>query len=237
MNFCLNCNTEITQNYCQICGNPKSLKRIDGKYITTEISSVLNFDKGIFYTIKELIIKPGSTVRKFILEDRNRLVKPIIFIIISSLIYSVLRQFLKFEDDYIYFDDSIKSTSSSIFIWITNNYGYGNLIMGLFIALWVKILFRKYGYNYYEILILLCFIMGIGMIILAAFGTIEGLTELKTLQYGGLLFIIYSTWGIGQFFNSKKVSSYIKAFVSYLLGMITFTIGILIIGKIIDLMI
>ena len=234
---CENCKTEMAQNYCTNCGSPKSLKRIDGKYIANEIGSVLNFDKGILYTIKELIIRPGNTVKEFILNDRNRIVKPIIFIIICSLIYSVLEQFLNFENGYIHYDESIKSTSMSIFGWIKDNYRYGNLIMGVFIAFWTKILFKKYGYNYYEILILLCFVMGIGMLILTVFGIIEWITKLKILQFGGMLFVIYSTWAIGQFFNNKMVSSYLKAFASYFLGMITFIVGVFVIGKIIDLII
>jgi len=237
VSLCINCNTEITQNYCPNCGKPNLLKRINGKYIATEIGSVLNFDKGILYTIKELIIRPGSTVKEFILNDRNRIVKPIIFIIICSLIYSILEQFLNFENGYIYYDESMKSTSMSIFGWIKDNYGYGNLIMGVFIAFWTKMLFKKYRYNYYEILILLCFVMGIGMLILTVFGAIEWITKLKILQFGGILFIVYSTWAIGQFFDKKKVSSYLKAFASYFLGMITFTIGVFLIGKIFDLIV
>ncbi|MEM6298978.1 MAG: DUF3667 domain-containing protein, partial [Bacteroidota bacterium] len=60
----------------------KPLKRIDKAYILSEISSVLNLEKGIFYTIKELLIRPGKSIRTFIHEDRTRLVKPIVFIIV-----------------------------------------------------------------------------------------------------------------------------------------------------------
>ena len=43
--------------------NRSALERIDEKYIWNEISSVLNLEKGIFYTIKELFVRPGKTVR------------------------------------------------------------------------------------------------------------------------------------------------------------------------------
>lgn len=234
--ICKKCQNEISQNYCSNCGSQKELKRIDKDYIIAEIGSVLNFDRGILYTIKELLIRPGTTIKKFILEDRNRLVKPIIFIIISSLVYTICRQVLDFEDNYIYVDD-LNSTSTAIFKWIQNNYGYGNLIMGIFIAFWTKVLFRKYPYNFYEILILLCFVMGIGMLILSLFGIVEGLTKLKVLQFGGMAFLIYSTWAIGQFFDKRKWKNYLKALFSYILGLITFTIGILLIGKFIDIII
>ncbi|WP_339756109.1 DUF3667 domain-containing protein [Algoriphagus aquimarinus] len=235
LNYCKKCELEISGNFCTNCGNAAELRRIDGRYIANEVTSVLNFDRGILYTIKELLIRPGLTVRKFIVEDRNRLVKPVIFIIISSLLYSVLRGLLNFEDGYVYYDNSTYSTATVMFEWVQNNYGYGNLIMGVFIALWTKLLFRKHPYNFYEILILLCFVMGIGMIILAVFGAVQGLTDLKVLQFGGMLFFIYSTWAIGQFFDGKKFASYLKAFFAYLLGLITFSIGVLLIGHLIDL--
>ena len=233
LEYCKKCQEKINGNYCSNCGNPKELKRIDKKYIITEIGSELNFHKGILYTIKELLIRPGITVRKFLLVDRDRFVKPIIFIIISSLIYTALSQILHFEDDYINVDNS-PSSATTIFTWIQNNYGYGNIIMGLFIAFWTNVIFEKYGYNFYEILILLCFVMGIGMLFLALFGIIEGLTKLKVLQFGKMVFVIYSTWSIGQFFDKRKWSSYLKALFSYTLGLITFTIVILLIGSLID---
>jgi len=235
LEYCIKCQNRITENYCSNCGNPKELKRIDRKYIFSEIGSVLNFDRGIFYTIKELLIRPGITVRKFIIEDRNRLVKPIIFIIVSSLIYTILREFFHFEDDYLYIDNQNLSTSTTLFKWIQNNYGYGNLIMGIFIAFWIKILFKKYAYNFYEILILLCFVMGIGMLFLAFFGIIEGLTKLKVLQFGGMAFVIYATWAIGQLFDHKKWINYLKGLLAYILGLITFTIIIILIGELIDI--
>lgn len=234
--YCKQCELEISGAYCSQCGNAKDLKRIDEKYIINEVTSVLNFDRGILYTIKELVLRPGVTVRKFIAEDRNRLVKPVIFIIISSLLYSVLRGLLQFEDGYVYYDNSTVTSATVIFEWIQNNYGYGNLIMGVFIALWTKLLFRKYDYNFYEILILLCFVMGIGMIILAVFGIVQGLTNFKVLQFGGMLFFVYCGWAIGQFFDGKKVSSYLKAVLAYVLGFVSFSIGVLLIGYLVDLM-
>ncbi|MCE7057307.1 DUF3667 domain-containing protein [Algoriphagus sp. AGSA1] len=237
LEYCKKCALEITGNYCVGCGNAKELLRIDGRYIAKEISGVLNFDKGILYTIRELLIRPGAAVRSYMAEDRSRLVKPVIFIIISSLIYSVLRGFLHFEDGYFKYDESNFTTVTVIFKWLQNNYGYGNLIMGVFIAFWTKLLFKKYGYNFYEILILLCYVMGIGMIILAVFGIIQGLTDLKALDYGGVLFIVYSCWAIGRFFDKKRVANYFKALFSYLLGIITFAISVLLIGYLIDLVI
>lgn len=219
---CKNCKTKITLNYCPNCGNPAKLNKINGQYIVNEIGSVLNFDKGILYTIRELILQPGKTVRQFIREDRNRLVKPIVFIIVCSLIYSIVQQIFNFEDGYIGYSFEKESAITSIFEWVSKNYGYSNILMGIFIAFWIRIFFKKYSYNFYEILILLCFVMGIGMLLFAFFGIADSLINLKIIDKGYLIGIIYILWAIVQFFDKKKFINYPKVIFSYFLGMITF---------------
>jgi Protein of unknown function (DUF3667) len=231
---CKNCNTEATQNYCPNCGQAISLRRIDRSYISHEIEHVLHFERGILYTIRELITNPGENVRKFILENRARLVKPIIFIIVTSLIYTLVNHFFHIEDGYVKFEESTKSTTGIIFKWVQEHYGYANIIMGVFIAFWTKIFFRKYGYNFFEILILLCFVMGMGMLIYAFFALFQGLIKIDLMQVAGILGIAYCSWAIGNFFDKKKPINYLKALASYILGMITSLFFAIAMGTIID---
>ncbi len=234
---CKNCNTETTSKYCPNCGQPTELKRIDGHYIIHEIEHVLHFERGILYTIKELIKNPGQNVRNYLTENRARLVKPIIFIIVTSLIYSICSSLFHFEDGYASYLNQKEATWILIFKWIQGHYGYANIIMGIFIALWIKLFFRKYKFNFFEILILLCFVMGIGMLVFSFFGIIQGLTHINLIQVAGTFGFVYTTWAIGHFFDKRKVTSYIKAFFAYMLGMFTFALTAIITGIIVDLII
>jgi hypothetical protein len=231
---CKKCEAELTDNFCSKCGNPKILSKIDGKYIISEIISVINFDKGIFYTIKELLTKPGENVQKFIHSDRKRLVKPIIFLIICSLIYTITQQILRFEDGYVNAGGFGDSALTSITEWIQKNYGYANILMSIFIAFWIKIFFKKYKYNFFEIIILLCFVMGIAMLIYTTFGIIESITKIRILNFAGIIGIIYTSWAIGQFFDKNKKMNYLKGLIAYLLGMVSFYFLAIILGLGID---
>ncbi|MEO1054637.1 MAG: DUF3667 domain-containing protein [Bacteroidota bacterium] len=225
----------MDEKYCSNCGRPVQPPRIDGKYIISEIGSVLSFKKGILYTIRELLFRPGKSIRAFILEDRYRLVKPVIFIIFCSFLYTILQQLLGFEDGYINYDSETQSTALTIFQWIQSNYGYANILMAIFMAGWIKILFRKYDYNFYEILILLFYVVGVSMLIYALFGLLETITGVNPLYFGGgLVGIIYSSWAIGQFFDGRKVFNYVKAFLSSALGLISFIVSAVLLGLIID---
>lgn len=231
---CKNCSTAIESNFCGNCGQPMQIKRVDGHYILHEIQHILHFEKGILYTIKELLIRPEKNVKEFITDNRSRLVKPIVFIIISSLIYTLIIHFFHTEKQYIVFSGSQKTTVSSIFNWVQNHYGYANIIMGIFIALWLKLFFRRYAYNFFEILILLCFVIGMGMLIFSVFAIFEGLTKVSVMAISGMLSIAYCTIAIAQFFDRNRAASYFKAFASYVLGMITFSISCILLGVLID---
>lgn len=231
---CTNCNSELLGDFCSNCGRPQKLGRIDGRHVLSEIGRVLNFDKGILFTIRELLLRPGLNIRKFIAEDRSRLVRPIVFIIVCSLIYSIVQQFFDFKDGYFSYSFDIDSTAFTLFDWISGNYGYANILIAIFIAFWIKIFFRKYGYNFFEILILLCFVMGMGMLLFSFFGIIDGLTGIKIVDKSFLIGILYISWAIGQFFDKKKFLNYLKAIISYFLGLITFSICVMLMGFLID---
>lgn len=235
---CKNCNKEVNSKFCPECGQPTNLKRIDGKYIIHEIEHVLHFERGILYTIRELSTNPGQNIRNYLLENRSRLVKPIIFIIITSLIYTILNHLFHIEDGYVKFHEAKDETSSavgSIVKWVQGHYGYANIMMGVFIALWLKVFFKKSNYNFFEILIMLCFVMGMGMLIFSIFVIVQGITHFNLMTIAGVIGVAYCVWAIGQFYDKKKPVIYIKGLFAYILGMITFWIFPVLIGTIIDL--
>lgn len=233
---CKNCNTELNSKFCPDCGQPTNIKRIDGKYIMHEIEHVLHFERGIFYTVKELCINPGQTIRNYISENRSRLVKPVIFIIVTSLIYTLISHFFHIEEGYVNHKGLEKSSIGTILKWIQGNYGYASILTGIFIAIWLKVFFKKYGYNFFELLIMLCFVQGISMLIFAVFAFAEGLLHFKLLSVAGIIGVIYIIWAMGNFFEAKKIENYLKALISFLLGTITFYIIIFVIGITFDVL-
>lgn len=227
----------MNEYFCSKCQQNLKPKRIDGHYILHEIEHVLHFERGILYTIRELLIRPGENIRHFISENRSRLVKPVIFIIVTSLIYTLINHFFHIEARYIKIDGAKDQQLNAINSWVQSHYGYSNIIMGAFIAFWLKIFFKKYDYNFFEILILLCFILGMEMLMFSFFAILEGLTKFYMMQIAAAIVFAYFTWAVAQFFDKTRVSSYFKAFASYILGMITFGISIMILGALMNLII
>ena len=238
MNTCKNCNEPLNGNYCSNCGQPAELKRIDGRYIINEIGDFLFANKGMIYTIKKVLINPGESVRRFIKEDRYRFVKPITFLFITTLVYTLACYLFHIDLKDTYQQPEIELPTLNLIInWIIDYPGYSNIIVGLFIAFWIKLFFRKSDYNIFEIFILLCFITGISSLFTTVIVILQGLTHLSLIHIATFTDIIYCAWAIGQFFNKKKAAGYIKALLSYTLGFLIFGILVAIIAVLIDIMI
>ncbi|MCZ8284970.1 MAG: DUF3667 domain-containing protein [Bacteroidia bacterium] len=232
--------SSVTKSVCSQCGQPAKLKRIDAHYISHEIQHLLHFEKGLLLTVKELLTRPGETIKEHLTVNRNRHIKPIPFLIFTSLIYTLISHYFHlnkaFEAQGAEAAALSKSSISTLFKWLEGHYGYANIMMGGLIALWIKVFFRRYQYNIFEITILLCFVMGEGMLLLAVETLVVGLIgNPMLLSFVGFIIWFYAAWAIGQFFENRKASGYIKAFLAYTLGSISFYAILFIIGIVYDL--
>lgn len=206
---------------------PEKLKRIDGHYISHEIQHLLHFEKGFLFTIKSLLIRPGKAIREFIFEDREKYIKPVLFLIFTSVIFTFITHSLHIGFRFFNIDDIIplkgKIRAKEIGEWTDSHIGYAQLIMAVFIAFWIKIFYRKFKYSIYEILVLLSFVMGEAILILTFFNVPAKVFKSQDLALiGAVIYFVYIIWAIGQFFGEKKIVNYIKSILVYFLGNLSY---------------
>lgn len=237
MVYCKNCNHQFENKFCPNCGLPSKLKRIDGTYFNEQIQSLINFEKGFFYTVKELILRPGETIQEFLFENRRKHIKPLVFLIFTSIIFTLITYLFGIEYNYFNVNNITilqdHVNTGSLGDWLNKNIGYTNLIMGCFIALWIKVFFKKQDYNLYEIIVMLCFVLGEATLILSLAFAIGVITKGSIITVGFmLLFVIYITWAIGQFFGKHSLMNYLKSFIIIILGNLSYVFVSILIGYI-----
>ena len=243
MDTCKNCNEPVTGKFCSNCGNPADLKRINGRYIFHEIAHFFYAEKGWLYTVKRMLVAPGDSVRQYLTEDRSRYIKPITFAIVTSLIYTIICHFFQIDTDT--FNTQLSGeayqemlpTQTLLTNWVIDNNGYATMIIGLLMAFWIKLFFRKSAYNLFEFFVLLCYLSGITTLISSVLFIIQGLTNLSLISTTVLIVAAYYTWGIAQFFDKRKVGNYIKGLLSHFLGSLTCGILITFIAIFVDIII
>jgi hypothetical protein len=87
---CLNCDSQInqTQNFCQNCGQQTKIHRFTLVHFFHEgFHAFTHADKGLFYLLKELTIRPGIVAREYIAGKRKKYYNPFTFFLILAAFY------------------------------------------------------------------------------------------------------------------------------------------------------
>lgn len=234
---CQNCGQNIIGNYCSNCGQTVSVEKIDKNYAKGEFLNLIGYEKGFLYTFKELLLRPYQNISTYLKTNRSKLTKPLTFLILSSVIYTLITSYLQstIENEEKFKKIYGNSSIITFFNWVQGNYGYANILMLIFIAFWIKVFFKKYNFNFYEIIVILCFVVGESMLLLSLEPIVSKFLKIPILNsiiY--LLVFAYISFSIGSIFE-RKFSNYFKAFSAYIVGMFSFGILATIIAIIYDL--
>ncbi|MCP9764139.1 zinc ribbon domain-containing protein [Lacihabitans soyangensis] len=238
---CHNCEAPFDTKFCPNCGNPAILKRIDKHYLQHEFLHLFHVEKGFLYTVKMLLSKPGESIQGFLKTNRNKLMKPVPFLIFASLIYTIIGGFFGTADEthnLVKIDK--KSTElaylPTILNWVQTHHGYANMTVSVFIAMLLKLFFKKHKYNYFEILTMMCFVLGINMLAMTLIAPFYSLPYPIIYRILFLVFVFgYTVWAIGRFFDKTKVLGYLKGAFAFIMGYIIYYAIILGIGLGLDM--
>jgi hypothetical protein len=231
---CAFCGEKLAGPYCAQCGKPKIWKKMDGTYFLQELAGVFNLDKGLLFTLKSLLFSPGKALRDYLHGDRSKYIKPLTFLLATSFFYTIISRILKVTPAYTQSVPNGENPAAPVIEWISSHFGYANLMLGLVMGILIRLFFRKHAYHYVEILAILCFSMGMQMMVLLGFEGILFLFPGIHYSVGALLMVGYGIWSIGSFFNPPKFSHYIKITLVHLLSFVLFNLAILVLAFILN---
>lgn len=220
---CSHCDTSLLGEFCHQCGQAKHLHRIDGHFVWHELMHVLHLEKGIFYTIRELLLRPSVTIRSYLHEDRSRLVKPLLFLILCSLAYSLVGYFWPMPAPAT--AQTQGASAAKIWAWVSAHFGYANFLMSIPIALCLKAMFWRQRYNVFEIWVTLAYVMGLVMLFLSILPPLRA-TNLQIPHLTDILRILsllYVSVAVASCFEGPRVLTTLKTAVAYVLGMFVFS--------------
>lgn len=244
---CANCGNEISLKFCPNCGQKKYV-RIDGKYIKDEIQyTLLHTNKGFFYSLKKIIQNPGKTTKEFLEGNRVNHYKPILLVFVLAGISTFISyKWLNMDvmmTEYFKNANLNKDSGNQVVESMSSLYNYTTILIMTFIpflSISSLIAFRKQGHNYFEHIIINCFLYVL-LLVFTIFiispilyfvkdsGTYIGITFLSFLIIP--LLMIWQFRGLYPFLSWKSiiVKTILASFLSTFLYMgISFMIGIVI---------
>ena len=209
---CKNCGNQYEGNYCNECGQSSTVGPINFRFLLMEIPhSVFQLNRGLLYTIKELALRPGHTIREFMEGKRKRHYKPLAFFLITSAIYVLITHLM---DNNTYVADLVagftrgmtdagETSGERIIQWIFDNQTWVALTFVPVSAFATWLAFRKWKYNFFEHLVLKLYISGQQMFIYLIYSFfIPDENILATLPV--ISVVAYNIWTYLQFFSDRK---------------------------------
>jgi hypothetical protein len=239
---CKNCNKQLKEKFCGNCGQSADTHAMNFHFLWHDIQhGLFHFDKGILYTVKELFLKPGKTIREFIEGKRVRHFRPISFVLVLATVYGFLYKYFQINTVAEFALNKNKHLVETINNWLASHYAISTLITIPIYALSSYLIFRKQGYNYIENFILNAYIAGQKLVVmLITFPVVLYASGTPASKYVsgiiGLTDIIMIIWVYTKFFN--KVSTFkaiILSILSYVLFFIILMTLALFIGVIIGI--
>ncbi len=244
---CLNCDHAYTGQYCNKCGQQAETHRVNWRYLWHEVTeSLWGIDRGILFTLRELIVRPGYSIREFLAGRRVNHYRPLALLLMLAAIYVFVSQGLHVDfmktSQGMYDTARLKDASpahvkqkeilTSYLQFIDENQQFSDLAMVPFVALWCWLLFRRIGYNYPEQLVAQTFIANFNLLfslvmVLAFWALGDSASVLSGIMGASLLIqLAYIVFTYVQLFNGKlkplsiafrSVSAYVLGYASFIL--------------------
>jgi hypothetical protein len=233
---CKNCGNNLEGNFCSNCGQSVKVDKLNLHSFLTELTdSVFQINRGLFFTIKELFLRPGHTIRNFLDGKRKKHFKPIAYVFTLSTVYFLVSQI---SDSPTLIDDFLSGASDGVqeqdskikfpvLEWLSNNYAYTTLLLIPIFSLASFISFLGLGRNYLENIVINSYITG-HQAIFYSFFVIIGLffdNSGFTVLVAAIISMSFNFWAYLQFFNNaKKGLVIVRLFLTYILFYILFSI-------------
>lgn len=259
---CVGCGRAVAlpdQKFCPACGQPTPVHRIDWHFLGHELEhSVLHMDRGVFYTLKNLMRRPGHFIRDYIDGRRAGHVRPLFLIMVMAAAVVFLARFMLHGDIVgsavdSGFSEGVQAGSggksdgaavAALFVkakdWVNGHYALTTLLLLPLEAAALKLAFRRVrALNYPEWLVITAFITAQGFLIHALLVPLDPWLPGRQQWTAALLFG-YAIFTLVQFFDGyprwKSVLRTVLGFLLYevavLLVMAIAVVAIIVAGKV-----
>ncbi|MGY2131946.1 DUF3667 domain-containing protein [Hymenobacter sp. HD11105] len=231
---CLNCGHEVPDRYCGRCGqDAHHTHRLTMADMLHDIPhSIWHVDKGILFTLKTMISRPGPTIRAYLAGKRVDHFRPLSLLLIVTSFYALVSsvlhiQMLPPKDPSI--PDAVWQMQQASTGFLMKYLSWCYIAMVPVWALFARWFLRRGGYNYAECLIIVAFITAIinffAVLYLPVLYAYSGTPQIGTVSLVFMLPVFgYATWAYGSLLAHTGLSlagRLWRGFMTYLLGYLT----------------
>lgn len=253
---CPNCDARSSGagKFCPHCGQALRVEKLTFRRLLSDAAGQLTeTDRGFWFTLKSLLLRPGTAVREYLGGKRKLYTKPLQFYVVMLAFFVGLTELLQLDTIGIRHQITSQtglSLLSRIFLTLLDPSGeeasrrvlalfhqnikisYSLLVLAMGVALWAG--FWKRGFTLVEMMVLSLYLTGFKYLfeLAALLVMVTPLALESRLTIGSMLMLLsngYLLWGIARFSGKISIRSVGTAFLLLLMtGIMLNLMGILI---------
>ncbi|MFZ5970688.1 MAG: DUF3667 domain-containing protein [Bacteroidota bacterium] len=236
---CINCETEVSGNFCSHCGQRGLVKRLTIREGWSDFwSRVYGFDGMFPRTVRDLTMRPGQAAREYIAGNRVKYYGPVgyffFMISLTLLVFSLVGiDFVELMQNstgslqHAPAAGSGQAELTRIFMQqVSDNMRIFSFLIIPVMAFWCRVFFRTSGYNLLEHAILPFYINGHIYILTMIMGLLYQFGHVAYHQNFALIASFsYQILAFVDFYNHQsRLKVFLKSVVVFVLAYVTFTL-------------
>ena len=234
---CLNCNYPVPDRYCGHCGqDAHHTHRLTLRDMPHDVlHSIWHVDKGILYTLKTMVRRPGFTIRAYLAGKRVDHFRPLSLLFLITGVYALLFSLLRIDmmppkDPNM--PEVVHQMQASFTTFFMKYLAWCYLATVPMWALAAHLFLRRGGYNYAECLIIASFITAINnfitLLLLPVSYVYSGTPQIQTFSFYAVLLVMgYASWAYGSLLNhttTSRLGRLWRGFMTFMVGYVMLTI-------------
>lgn len=227
--ICKNCGQEAEGNYCSHCGQSTGVGKLTASGFFRELfDNTFQLNRGLFFTMRELLLRPGSSMREYLAGKRKSHIKPVAFVLALSTLYFLASRITGvntlLDDAAVGFTNASADFPIPLAIdWFIENYAYTTLLLLPFFSLLTRLTFFRSKTTYIEHLALNTYITGEQTAIYLLFTVVRGFIESNFLELAGMaLAISFNFYVFLSFFHGNRLLNFLAVALAYILYLLLF---------------
>lgn len=252
---CANCGhpvADTAQKFCPACGQPTPARRIDWRFLGQQLADgVFSMERGIAYSLAQLMLRPGHLMRDYIGGRRGRQAKPLLLLMVTAALVVFLSRYL-LEGDVLGkalqadtigasqptaegHDDAarIGSAITAIMDWMNRNFAAATLLALPLEAAAFKLAFRRFkDVNYPEWLVITTFLTVQTFVLWSLLIPLQG--RISAQSWTMAASFAYGIFSLAQFFSGyprwKSTLRTLFGFALFLLLSALFTVILVVVA-------
>lgn len=231
---CLNCGQAVPDRFCGHCGqDAHHTHRLTMAHMLHDIPhSVWHVDKGILYSIRTIITRPGPTIRAYLAGQRADHFRPLSLLLVVTGVWAFLLSVLHIDmtpPRPADMPEAVWQMQKSMFGSVYKYLSWCYVAMVPVLAAFARLFLRRGGYNYAECLVIAAFVTAIcnflTLLSLPAAFVLSGTPDItKVMFFTSAVTLGYATWA----YSNMLVHTDLGLFGRLVRGYFTFVLGVMV---------